>query len=178
MVVRTKFEEHKRYYCNPGSIYANEYQEEISKKDGRKHLVVSGQKNIYEIIQQDLESCKIENIIQKLAMGDLSVFKEAKITYADADDFPKNLMEAQNIVVRAKSEFDKMPKEVRELFHNSPEEYVSQMGTKEFIDKLAPYNDEIKKKKKDEFDAAFNEKVSQTAAFNKAVNEAMKGDEA
>ena len=111
-------------------------------------------------------------------MGDLSVFKEAKITYADADDFPKNLMEAQNIVVRAKSEFDKMPKEVRELFHNSPEEYVSQMGTKEFIEKLSPYNDEIKKKKKDEYDAAFNEKVAQTAAFNKAVNDAMKGDEA
>lgn len=173
MQVRMKFDEHKRYYAPVGSIYEDEYQEEINKKDGRKHLVKTGKINIYEKIQQDLESCKIENIIHKLAMGDLSVFREAQLTYADATDMPKNLMEAQNIVVKAKSEFDKMPKEVRELFHNSPEEYVSQMGTEEFIDKLAPYNDMIKKKKKEEFDAEYSAKVAETAAFNKAVNAAM-----
>ena len=175
-MVRTKFSETTRYYCSNGNIYENEYQEEIDKKTGRKHLVVSGKKNVYEMIQQDAESCKIENIMHKLAMGDLSVFKEARITYADADDFPKSLMEAQNIVVKAKSEFEKMPKEVREIFHNSPEEYVSTMGTKEFIDKMAPYNNEMAKKKKEETDAAYNEKVSEQAAFNKAVNKAMEGD--
>lgn len=109
-------------------------------------------------------------------MGDLSVFKEAHITYADADDFPKSLMEAQNIVVKAKYEFEKMPKEVRELFHNSPEEYVSMMGTQDFIDKLAPYNDDMKKRKKEEDQALYNAKVTETAKFNKAVNKAMEGD--
>ena len=53
-------------------------------------------------------------------MGDLSVFREAQLTYADADDFPKNLMEAQNIVVKAKAEFDGMPKEIREMFDIKP----------------------------------------------------------
>lgn len=175
-MVRTKFTHTTRFYCNPGSEYANVYQEEINKKDGRKHIVVSGKENIYEKIQADLESTKIENIIKKLALGDLSVFKEAHLTYADEEDFPKSLMEAQNIVVKAKYEFDKMPKEVRELFHNSPEEYVSMMGTKEFIDKLAPYNDEIAKHKKEEDQATYNAKVAETAAFNKAVNAAMEGD--
>lgn len=68
-------------------------------------------------------------------MGDLSVLKEAKLTYADADDFPKTLMDAQNIVVRAKSEFNKFPEEVKKMFNNSPEQYVSEMGTKTFIKK-------------------------------------------
>ena len=86
-------------------------------------------------------------------------------------------MEAQNIVVKAKEEFDKFPAEVRKEFNNSPEQYVSEMGTEEFINKMAPFNDEIAKKKKEEETAAFNTKVAETAAFNKAVNAAMEGAE-
>lgn len=175
-MVKTKFSERKRYFCPIGSHFENVYQEEIDKKSGRKVLVKSGETDIYAKIQECLEECKIDNIIHKLALGDLSVFRDAKLTYADADDFPKSLMEAQNIVVKAKYEFDKMPAEVRELFHNSPEEYVSQMGTDDFIKKLAPFNNDMKKREKDEADAAFNAKVAETAAFNKAVNKAMEGD--
>lgn len=65
------------------------------------------------MIQQDLEASKIENIIHKLAMGDLSVLKQAQLTYVDEEEYPKSLMEAQNIVVRAKAEFDKFPAEVK-----------------------------------------------------------------
>lgn len=175
--VITKFSERKRYYCSAGSPYENVYQEEIDKKSGKKILVKTGETCVYDMIQEDLEASKIENIIHKLAMGDLSVLKEAKLTYADADDFPKTLMEAQNIVVKAKSEFDKFPEEVRKEFNNSPEQYVSEMGTDEFIKKMAPYNDEIAKKQKDEATAEFNNRVAETAAFNKAVNAAMEGAE-
>lgn len=176
-MVKTKFDEHKRYHCSAGSRYENTYQEEIEKKSGKKHLVITGKTCVYDMIQEDLEASKIENIIHKLAMGDYSVLKEAKLTYADADDFPKSLMEAQNIVVKAKTEFDKFPTEVKKLFNNSPEAYVSEMGTDEFIKKMAPFNDEIAKKKKAEADAEFNRQVNETAAFNKAVNAAMGGNE-
>lgn len=108
-------------------------------------------------------------------MGDYSVLKQAELTYADADDFPKSLMEAQNIVIKAKAEFDKFPEEVRKLFNNSPEQYVSEMGTDVFIEKMSPYNDSIAKHKKDEETAEFNRQVEATAAFNKAVNAAMEG---
>lgn len=173
-MVRTKFDAgHKRYYCSSGSPYETEYQEEIDKKSGNKHLVPVGKKNVYEMIQQDLEASKIENIIHKLAMGDLSVLKQAQLTYVDEEDYPKSLMEAQNIVVRAKAEFDKFPAEVRELFHNSPEEYVSEIGTEEFFKKMSPYNDEIAKHKKEEADKAFNTEVEHAVRFNKAVSAAM-----
>ena len=170
---RVKTDEHKRYYCSSGSIYENEYQEEIDKKSGKKKLVCIGKKNVYEIIQQDLESTKIENILHKLAVGDLSVLRQAELTYVDEKDFPHSLMEAQNIVIKAKQEFAKMPVEVRKLFNNSAEQYVSEIGTDDFIKKLAPYNDEIAKKQKDEKDAAFNAAVKEQVAFNKAVNAAM-----
>lgn len=170
---RTKLDPHKRYYCTSGSRYENTYQEEIEKKSGKKHLVKIGQTCVYDMIQEDLEQAKIENIIAKIAKNDLSVFKEAKITFVDAEDFPQTLMEAQNIVVKAKAEFDKFPKEVREIFNNSPEQYVSEMGTDEFFKKMSPYNDSIKKKEEDDRNAAFNAQVKETAAFNKAVQAEM-----
>lgn len=173
LAFRAKTDEHKRYYCSSGSRYETTYQEEISKKSGKKILVPVGKTNVYERIQEDLEQSKIENIINRIAKGDLEVFKEARLTYVDADDFPQSLMDAQNIVVKAKAEFDKMPAEVRELFHNSPEEYVSEIGTKEFIDKLSPYNESIAKRKKEENDAAFTEEVKNAAAFQKALNKEM-----
>lgn len=172
---RTKNDKHIRYHCTSGSRYENLYQEEIEKKSGRKHLVKVGETCVYDKIQEDLEQSKIENIIHKLAMGDLSVLKQAELTYADADDFPKNLMEAQNIVIKAKNEFNKFPEEVKKIFNNSPEQYVSEMGSDEFIKKMSPYNNSIAKRKKDEETAEFNRQVEAAAAFNKAVNAAMEG---
>lgn len=166
---RTKYEEHKRYHCSPGTRYENTYQEEIDKKTGRKHLVKIGKTCVYDLIQQDAEASKMVNIIQKLAMHDLSVLKEAKLTYADADDFPKSLMEAQDIVIKAKAEFDKFPAEVRKLFNNSPEQYVSEIGTKDFIEKMTPYNDEINRKFKEEEDTKFNKAVAEQIRFDNAV---------
>lgn len=176
-MLRTKLDEHKRYHCSAGTRYEKLYQEEINKKSGRKELVVIGKECLYDKIQADLEQSKIENIIHKLAMGDLSVLKEAKLTYVDADDFPKTLMDAQNIVVKAKAEFNKFPEEVKKMFNNSPEQYVSEMGTDTFVKKMSPYNDEISKKQKEEQDRLYNEEVKKTADFNKAVNAAMGGTE-
>lgn len=170
---RTKHDEHKHYYCSSGSRYENLYQEQIEKKSGKKILVKVGETCVYDTIQSDFESTKIENILHKLAMGDYSVLKQAELTYVDEKDFPKDLMEAQNIVIKAKAEFDKFPKEVKELFHNSPEEYVSEIGTEEFIKKMSPYNDSIAKRQKEEETEKFNTAVAEQVAFNKAVNAAM-----
>ena len=127
------------------------------------------------MIQEDLESTKIENIIHKLAMNDFSVLREANLTYADADEYPKNLMEAQNIVVKAKEEFDKFPPEVKKEFNNSAEQYVSEMGTDIFLKKMAPFNDQMKEIEEKRRSDEYNAKVAETAAFNKAVNAAMEG---
>lgn len=174
--ILTKFSERKRRFTPSGTRYENLYQEEIEKKSGRKHLIKVGETCVYDKIQEDLEASKIENIIHKLAMGDLSVLREAKLTYVDEEEYPHSLMEAQNIVVKAKSEFDKFPAEVKEIFHNSPEEYVSEIGTKEFFEKMSPYNDEIKKHKKEEADAAFASEVEEAIKFNRAVQDGLKGD--
>lgn len=172
-MIRTKFTKHKRYFSPIGSKLLNVYQEQINKKSGKKELVKTGETNIYEMIQQELEQTKIETIIHKLAMGDLSVLKQADITYVDATEMPTTLMEFQNIVVKAKQEFDKFPEEVRKEFNNSAEKYVSEMGTEDFYKKMAPYNEKVRKSREEKDQAAFTEKVNEAVTFNRAVAAGM-----
>lgn len=166
-MVKTKFDR-ERVFTPCGTRYLNTYQEEIDKK-GRLHLAKTGQTNVYERIQADLESTKIENILHQVAMGDLSVLNQRETLYVDATNMPKNLMEAQNIVIKAKAEFEQFPKEVREIFHNSPEEYVSEMGSKEFLDKMAPYNKKLADIQEAGSLKEYNKKVADQAKFENDV---------
>lgn len=176
MKVYDQFNRPKTLPTEPGDHYINEYQEEISK-DGHKELVKIGEKDIYEMIQIDLESTKIENILHAVAMGDLQALQQKEALYVDATTMPKNLMEAQNIVVKAKSEFEKLPLEVRKEFDYSAEKYVSEMGTKEFLEKLAPYNKKIAAIKEAGNMEEYNKKVAAQAQFQKDVKAAMGGTE-
>lgn len=141
--VYSKFKVPEKVKTESGTRYLNTYQEEIDKETGKKHLVKSGETNIYAMIQADLEASKIENILQRVAMGDVNALNQRETLYVDSTNMPKTLMEAQNIVLKAKQEFEKMPLEVRKEFDNSAEKYISEMGTKEFNEKMAPYNKRI-----------------------------------
>lgn len=161
----------KRIPTPCGDAYLDVFQEEITK-DGKIDLVCIGKTNINDKIQEDLESTKIENILKAVVMGDLSALRKEEPLYIDATTFPKTLMEAQNIVVKAKQEFEKFPQEVKDLFDNSPELYVSQMGTKEYLNKLAPYNDKIDEIKRKGSAEEYNKKVMQQAKFESDVAKA------
>lgn len=179
-MIYTQFKKPPRKNTPHGSIYLNTYQEEIDKK-GKIRLVKTGQTNIEELIQQDLESTKIENILHAVAMGDLRALQQREATYCDATTMPKNLMEAQNLVIRMKDEFYKMPVEVRKEFENSPEKYVSLMGTNEFQEIMAPYNEKIAAIAKEKSDAEYRKKVENGAKLNIDIEKAtatMKGEKA
>ena len=151
-----------------GDRYLETFQEEI-QKDGSKVVICVGKTNIYDRIQEDLESTKIENILKATAMGDFSMLRMQDPTYIDATTFPKNLMECQNIVLKAKAEFEKMPTEVKELFNNSADMYVNEMGSEVFFKKMAPYNKKIAEIEKEGSLKAYNKKVSEQAKFEKDV---------
>lgn len=160
-----------------GSEFLNTYEEEINKKTGMKELVKSGETNIYEMIQADLESTKIENILHSVAMGDLSALQQREMTYADTTAMPKNLMEAQNLVLKMQAEFEKMPIEVRKEFNNSAEQYISEMGTPEFNEKMAPYNKKIAEIQEAGSLKEYQKKVKDQAKFEKDVAAAKGGEE-
>lgn len=160
----------KRRYSPTGNGMLNVYEEQLVK--GHKELKKTGETNVYEKIQLDLEQSKIENILHRLAMGDLNALNQRDATYMDATTMPKELRETLNIVLKAKNEFEKFPIEVKELFHNSPDEYVSQMGTKEYLDKMAPYNKKIKDIAEAGSMKEYEKKVQQQAKFENDVAKA------
>lgn len=165
-------------YAPEGTRYINTYQETIDKKSGKLKLEKTGETNVYEMIQADLESTKIENILHAAAMGDLSALNQREATYCDATTMPKSLREAQDLAIRMKDEFYKMPVEVRKEFDNSPEMYVSLMGTEEFKEIMAPYNEKIAKIAMEKNDKEYRQKVKDGAKLNYDIEKevaAMKG---
>ena len=161
----------ERIPTNPGTEYINTYQEVVNKHG--KQLEKSGQTNVYEMIQLDKDSCNIEKILHQAAMGDLSVLQQREVTYCDAKTLPKSLMEAQNLEIKAKQEFYEMPVEVRRLFNNSPEQYVNEMGTKEFMQKLAPYNDQLAAIEAEKNHKEYLKKVQEGAKLNIDIEREM-----
>ena len=124
-----------------GSKMAPTYEIEIDKQ-GHKSLIKTGETNIYEKIQQDLESCKIENILAKAEMGDLSGINAREAQYADITEAPKTLAEAQSSIIRLKNVFAGLTPEQRASFDNSPEKFIAQFGSEEFNKKMGWIKDE------------------------------------
>lgn len=155
-----------------GDKYLEVYQEEITSNG--KELVYTGKKDIDAMIQEDVESTKIENIIAATQLGDFSMLRAEQPIYVDATTLPKNLMEASNIVLKATQEFNKFPAEVKRLFDNNPDKYLAEMGTKEFFEKMSPYNEKIAKIEEAGNLKKYNDMVAKEAKFQKDV-EAAKG---
>lgn len=164
-MIFTQFNKPEAKPTNPGSHFIDTYQEIIDKK-GKLRLEKTGQSNVYERIQSNVESCKIENILHAVAMGDLNALHQREATYCDSTTMPKTLRDAQDLVIRLKDEFYKMPLDVRKEFENSPEMYVSLMGTEEFKEIMAPYNEKIAKIAAEKSDKEYRAKVKEGAKLN------------
>lgn len=159
-----------------GNMYETEYREQLND-DGKLELAKVGRINIYEKIQADLENVNIYNILHAVAMGDYSALKQREASYVDCTEMPKNLMEAQNMVLKAKAEFYNLPLEVRKEFDNSPEMYISEMGTEEFRNKVKPYADKMEALKETANKKEYEQAVLNQASFEKAVEKAKEATE-
>ena len=171
-MVHTQFNKPEHQYTPAGTIYLDEYQEGINDA-GSLYLEKIGKKNIYEMIQQDAESVDIEHILHSVAMGDLSALQAREGMYVDATTMPKSLREAQDLVIRLKDEFYKLPLEVRKEFGNDPEAYVSEMGTETYLQKMAPYNEKILAISKEKNAKEYERKVKEGAKLNLDIEREM-----
>lgn len=111
-----------------GQMFLDTYT--LSTLEGRTKLEKTGKTNIYEMIQADLEDSKVENIVKRVMMGDLTALRQSDPQYIDASTMPTNMMQVQNLIVKMKEEFEKYPEEIKQKFNYSAEEYVNEMGSK------------------------------------------------
>ncbi|QCS36610.1 minor capsid protein [Capybara microvirus Cap3_SP_481] len=122
------------------------YEPRIDKKTGRKILIKVGEEDLYEKIQESLEGTKIENIVRRVTLGDPTALEQRIGQYLDLTEMPENLMAAQNFILKAEAEFEKLPLEIRKEFNYSTEEYVSAYGSEEWANRvgLTKVQEEIK----------------------------------
>lgn len=150
--------------CNPGTKFLNKYQETI--KEGVRSLIPIGKTNVYDIIQSHAKEGDVKWIIAQFANGNLDVLRKSEPVYTDATTLPKSLMEAQNLCLRMKQEFEEMPSEVKKLFNYSADLYIEKMGTQEFQDIMKPYNEKIEKISMEKNAAEYERKIKEGAKLN------------
>lgn len=150
--------------CNPGTKFLTKYQETI--KEGVRSLIPIGKTNVHDIIQSHAKEGDVKWIIAQFANGNLDVLRKSEPVYTDATTLPTSLMEAQNLCLRMKQEFEEMPAEVKKAFNYSSDMYIEKMGTQEFQEIMKPYNEKIAKIAEEESAAEYNRKIKEGAKLN------------
>ena len=102
---------------------------------GHKTLIQTGETNTYALIQASLEETKVENILKR-ATWDPETLNAMTGTYMDTTGMPTTLAQAQQMVIDATNEFERLPLDVRLKFDQSAEVYINEYGTTAWAEKL------------------------------------------
>ena len=174
-IIYSQFNRPKTLPCKSGSKFLNKYQETI--KEGIRSLIPIGKTNVYDIIQSHAKEGDVKWIIAQFSKGNLEVLRKGDPVYADATTMPKSLMEAQNLCLRMKQEFEEMPSDVKKLFNYSSDLYIEKMGTNEFKEIMKPYSEKVAKVAEEKSAAEYERKIKEGAKLNYDIRreeEAMK----
>ena len=95
-------------------------------------------------IDSYLEETKLENIIRRASIDpDLAarLVPDMGGGLQDATQMPENLMELQNIMLRAEQIWDEIPKEIKLKFDNDVDKFVASFGTIDWAKNLGIYQE-------------------------------------
>lgn len=180
---RTQFDDPKdrvRFHCPEGEEIEMRHRPSIDK-DGRRKLIRDRAVDIYNLIQSHKEECEIENIIRRATEGDYNALNAVDGVFADITNCPSSIAEAQQYIINAKQEFEKLPKDVKAKFEYNPEIYISEMATntESWLDKTG-FTEKIKIEKQEAeskamIDANFA-KAMEVIASGTAINNPKGGE--
>lgn len=122
-----------------GSPIQDEYNYKINAF-GQKVLEKTGETNLYEKIQANLEETKIENIMARVTMGDTSMLRPDGI-YADLTTMPSNLLEARQAMQELENTWNGLPAEIRKKYNNDLDQYIGASGTEEWLRDMGLLNE-------------------------------------
>lgn len=107
-------------------------------------------------IDSYLEETKLENIIRRASIDpDIAarLIPDMGGGLQDATEMPENLMELQNIMLRAEQIWDEIPKEIKLKFDNNVDKFVASFGTIDWAKNLGIYQEEQSEEPKKEGEA-------------------------
>lgn len=131
----TQYSPRERIHSCSGSrvkqLYSGHYD-----GNGRVVLEEKGTEDLYAFIQSFADSVDINVILARFANGDTEALSRAQGFYADVTDFPTNMADALNKINDFEVMFKSLPLEVREKFDCSFEQFLSQSGTNDWLEKM------------------------------------------
>lgn len=116
----------RRMKAPKGEKYKQDYIMQYNN-DGHKYLKKNGLIDLQEIIQKDLESVKLQNIIAR-CVDPMELCGNNK-GVLDITGMPTTLMEANNMIINATKYFEQLPARVKQLYENSAEKFIADAGT-------------------------------------------------
>ena len=126
-----------------GETIRRTYLWELNKK-GEKVLTLDQTIDQQAEIDSYLEETKLENIIRRASIDpDLAarLVPDMGGGLQDATQMPENLMELQNIMLRAEQIWDEIPKEIKLKFDNDVDKFVASFGTIDWAKNLGIYQE-------------------------------------
>ena len=123
------------FYTESGSAEKQTYVA-VQMTDGTFNLVEGEMVDIQEEIDSHAESCSIEHIIALCAAGDTSALNRVQGSFIDTTLFPESYAECLQLVIKGRSEFDRLPLEVRQKFDQDFVSWFQTAGTEEWIEKM------------------------------------------
>lgn len=117
-------------FSSPTGTPTDERYEMKVTDTGDKELVKTGKIERYKMIQEPLESCLIENIINRYNAGDETALNKRHPQYGDFSEIP-DILDIRRIVGDSENTFNSLPIEVRNAFGHSVGRFISsiQNGT-------------------------------------------------
>lgn len=135
---RSAYSGQVRINCPSGSETKKTYAYSINEK-GQKVLEVNGEENIYEEIQAQLEETKIENILRRVASGNMSDFRPDGI-YQDITQIPNNLIEAKKEMQKIENLWNGLTNEIKSKYDWSVDQFIAKAGEKSWLEDLGWIN--------------------------------------
>ena len=135
-----------------GETVRRTYLWELNEK-GEKVLTLDQVIDQQAEIDSYLEETKLENIIRRASIDpDIAarLVPDMGGGLQDATEMPENLMELQNIMLRAEQIWDEIPKEIKLKFDNDVDKFVASFGTIDWAKNLGIYQEEEPEKPKKE----------------------------
>ena len=135
-----------------GESIRRTYLWELNEK-GEKVLTLDQIIDQQAEIDSYLEETKLENIIRRASIDpDIAARLVPDIGggLQDATEIPGNLMELQNIMLRAEQIWDEIPKEIKLKFDNDVDKFVASYGTVDWAKNLGIYQEKQPEEPKQE----------------------------
>ena len=163
----TKYQTRQAKRCTPtGEKYQMEHTPHMGL-DGLRKLEKDNPKPIYEMIQASREQCEIERIVKRALNGDVNALNAVEGQYLDITGAPKSLAHAQQIIINAKRDFEKLDTETKKKFDNNVEVFIATAGSKDWLDKMG-LTDKLERAQKADAEKTAYEKNLKDAMANLA----------